>query len=177
MENIKTSIVYDQDQIQKCVKELAQQLTQSFTGKRVVAIGMLKGSFRFYCDLVSAMELDVLCDFYSASSYGLRNKPSTEVRLSLDAQVDLQDKHVILVEDIVDRGITLNSVLFHLKARKPQSITTVTLISKPDQMQKNVKIDHVGFKIPGDPFLIGYGLDYREEFRNLPYIARIETFK
>lgn len=175
MENIKTSIVYNQDQIQKRVKEIAQVLTQSFKGKRVVAIGMLKGSFRFYCDLVSTMDLDILCDFYSASSYGLRNKPSTEVRLSLDVQVDLQDKHVILIEDIVDRGITLNSVLSHLETRSPQSITTVTLIAKPDQMQKNVKIDHVGFKIPGDPFLIGYGLDYREEFRNLPHIARIET--
>ena len=137
MENIKTSIVYDQEQIQKRVKEMAQILTQSFTGKRVIAIGMLKGSFRFYCDLVSAMDLDILCDFYSASSYGLRNKPSTEVRLSLDVQVDLQDKHVIFVEDIVDRGITLNSVLFSLKEPgNPQSITTVTLISKPDQSAK-----------------------------------------
>ena len=175
MENIKTSLVYDQDQIQKRVKEMAKELTQSLKGKRVAAIGMLKGSFRFYCDLVSAMDLDVLCDFYSASSYGLRNKPSTEVRLNLDAQVDLQDKHVILVEDIVDRGITLNSILFHLKARKPQSITTAALISKPDQMQKNVKIDYVGFEIAGDPFLIGYGLDYREEFRHLPDISRIDT--
>ena len=175
MQDIKTSIVYSQEVIQKRVSEMADSLTQAFKGKRVVVIGMLKGSFRFYCDLVSEMDIDVICDFYSASSYGLRNKPSTEVRLSMDVQVDLQDKHIILVEDIVDRGITLNSILSHLRARKPQSITTTALILKPDQVQKNISIDHIGFKIKGDPFLVGYGLDYREYFRNLPYIARIEN--
>ena len=175
MENIKTSIVYNQEQIQKRVKEMANTLTQQLKGKRVVTIGMLKGSFRFYCDLTSSMGIDTICDFYSASSYGLKDKPSTEVRLNLDVQVDLQDKHVILVEDIVDRGITLNSVLAHLKARQPQSITTVALIVKPDQMQKTVHLDLVGFKIKKDPFLIGYGLDHHEKYRNLPYIAKIEN--
>ena len=174
MNHVKTSTIYTADQIQKKVKEMAQTLTKNFQGKRVVVIGMLKGSFRFYCDLVSSMNIDVICDFYSASSYGLKDKPSTEVRLNLDAQIDLQDKHVILVEDIVDRGITLHSVLSHLKARKPQSITTVALLLKPDQVQKKIHLDMVGFKIAGDPFLIGYGLDYREQYRNLPYIAKIE---
>ena len=175
MENIKKSIVYTPEQIQKKIQEMARTLTQNFRGKRVVAIGMLKGSFRFYCDLVSAMDIDIICDFYSASSYGLKDKPSTEVRLNLDVQVDLQDKHVILVEDIVDRGITLKSMLSHLKARHPQSITTVALIAKPDQMQTKVQLDLVGFKIKQDPFLIGYGLDYHEKYRNLPYIAKIDT--
>ena len=176
MEPIKTSMVYQQAQIQTRVGELAQVLTKDFQGKRVVAVGMLKGSFRFYCDLVSSMGIDIICDFYSASSYGLKNKPSTEVRLNLDVQVDLQDKHVILIEDIVDRGITLSSVLQHLKARRPQTITTVALILKPDQLQKKVQLDHVGFKIKGDPFLVGYGLDYQERFRNKPYISKIENF-
>ncbi len=175
MENIKTSIIYDQKQIQKRVKEMADTITKNFQGKRVVVIGMLKGSFRFYCDLVSLLGIDIICDFYSASSYGLKDKPSTEVRLSLDVQIDLQDKHVILVEDIVDRGITLSCVLSHLKARQPQSITTVALILKPDQIQKNIKLDLVGFQVEKDPFLIGYGLDHHEKYRNLPYIAKIET--
>lgn len=175
MENIKKSVIYTQEQIQKRVQEIARTLTQNFRGKRVVVIGMLKGSFRFYCDLVSAMEIDIICDFYSASSYGLKDKPSTEVRLNLDVQVDLQDKHVILVEDIVDRGITLKSVLSHLKARQPQSITTVALMVKPDQVQTKVQLDLVGFEVKQDPFLIGYGLDYHEKHRNLPYIAKIET--
>ena len=174
MEDIKTSLVYNQDKIQKRVKEMADVLTRDFQGKRVVVVGMLKGSFRFYCDLVSAMNLDVICDFYSTSSYGLREKPSTEVRVHLDIQVDVQDKHVILVEDIVDRGITLNSILAHLKARHPQSITIVALVQKSDQLQKDVRLDLVGFKIKKDPFLVGYGLDYRERFRNLPYIAQIK---
>ena len=174
MEEIKTSVVYDSDQIQKRVQEMAHTLTQNFQGKRVVVVGMLKGSFRFYCDLVSAMKLDVICDFYSASSYGLKEKPSTEVRLNLDIQVDVQDKHVILVEDIVDRGITLSSVASHLKSRQPQSITIVALIQKSDQLQRDIKLDLVGFKIKKDPFLVGYGLDYQEKFRNWPYIAQIE---
>lgn len=175
MNNIKTSVLYTQEQIQKRVSEMAQALSRDLKGKRVVVAGMLKGSFRFYCDLVRAMNIDMICDFYSASSYGLRNKPSTEVRMNLDVQVDLQDKHVILVEDIVDRGITLNSILSHLKARHPQSITVVALLIKLNQIQKKIKIDHIGFKIKGDPFVVGYGLDYREKFRNLPYIARIEN--
>ena len=175
MNDIKTSIIYNQEQIQKRVKEMAQILSRDFKGKRVVVAGMLKGSFRFYCDLVRAMDLDVICDFYSASSYGLRNKPSTEIRVNLDVQVDLQDKHIILVEDIVDRGVTLDSMLAHLKARQPQSITVVVLLVKPNQIRKKIKIDHIGFKIEGDPFVVGYGLDYHEKFRNLPYIARIEN--
>ena len=174
MNDIKTTLLYNQEQIAKRVREMAAQLTSDFKGKRVVAVGMLKGSFRFYCDLVSAMDLDVICDFYYASSYGIRNKPSTEVRLALDVQVDLQDKHVILIEDIVDRGITLSAIISHLKARQPQSITSTALLIKPNQIQKKVQVDHIGFQLEGDPFVVGYGLDYREQFRNLPYIARIE---
>jgi len=174
MEDIKTSVVYDQDKIQKRVQEMADFLTQNFQGKRVVVVGMLKGSFRFYCDLVSAMKLDVICDFYSTSCYGLKEKPSNEVRLNLDIQVDVQDKHVILVEDIVDRGVTLSSIISHLKSRQPQSITVVALVQKSDQIQKDVSIDLVGFKIGKDPFLVGYGLDHQEKFRHLPYISQIE---
>ena len=173
MTNIKTSILLQEEEIQNRVYEIANQLTSQLKGKRVVAIGMLKGSIRFYCDLLSTMKIDVICDFYSASSYGLRNKPSTEVRINLDITVDLEDKHVILIEDVVDRGITLSNVLDHLRARKPQSITTVTLIHKPDQTQKKVQLDYVGFKIQGDPFIVGYGMDYHEQMRNLPYIAKI----
>ena len=173
--DVKTTIIYTRDQIQKRIQEIAAGLTRDFKGKRVVTAGMLKGSFRFYCDLVRALDLDVICDFYSASSYGLRHKPSTEVRMSLDVQVDLQDKHVILIEDIVDRGITLSSILSHLKARQPQSITVVVLLVKSHQMQKEIKIDHVGFQVEGDPFVVGYGLDYHEKWRNLPYIARVDN--
>ena len=173
MNDSKTSTIFSAEQIRERVHEMAGEITNQLKGKRVVAIGMLKGSIRFYCDLVSALKIDVICDFYSASSYGLRNKPSKEVRIDLDITVDLEDKHVILIDDVVDRGITLTSVLDHLKARNPQSITTVVLIHKPDQTQKKVKLDYTGFKISGDPFIVGYGMDYHEKMRNLPCIAKI----
>ena len=173
MNDIKTSLLFKEEEIQKRVREMADQLTSQLKGKRVVAIGMLKGAIRFYCDLISEMKIDVICDFYSASSYGLRNKPSTEVRIDLDITIDLADKHVILIDGVVDRGITLNSVLAHLNARKPQSITTVALVHKPDQAQQKTHIDYVGFEVKGDPFIVGYGMDYHEQMRNLPYVAKI----
>ena len=173
MNELRTSTLFSSEQIQTRVQEMADQITSQLKGKRVVAIGMLKGSIRFYCDLVSALKIDVICDFYSASSYGLRNKPSKEVRIDLDITVDLEDKHVILIDDVVDRGITLTSVLDHLKARSPRSITTAVLLHKPDQTQKKVKLDYIGFEIKGDPFIVGYGMDYHEKMRNLPCIAKI----
>ncbi len=173
MTNLKTSILFPEEDIRKRVYEIADQLTTQLKGKRLVAIGMLKGSIRFYCDLLSAMKVDMICDFYSASSYGIRNKPSTEVRIDLDITVDLEDKHVILIDDVVDRGVTLSSVLDHLKARKPQSITTAVLVHKPEQIQKKVQLDYIGFEVQGDPFIVGYGMDYHEQMRNLPHIAKI----
>lgn len=170
----KIPVLFSSEQIQEEIKKIANKLSTDFKKKRTVAIGVMKGSFRFYCDLLLSMDMDIICDFYYTSSYGLNDKPSTEVRVLLDAQVDLSDKHVILIEDVVDRGITLDVIMTHLKSRNPLSITIVALVIKPDQFQKNIQIDHHCFKLKGDPFIVGFGLDYHEKYRNLSYIGKIE---
>lgn len=168
--------LYTAEQIQTRVQEIAKVLSEDLAGKRVVAVAVMKGSFRFYCDLLLNMSIDVICDFCACSSYGLRDKPSTEIRLQLDIQSDVQDKHVILIEDIIDRGITVHTILEHIKARKPKSITVVSLLQKQDQLiEKDLKIDHVGFIVKDDPFIVGYGLDYQEKYRQLSYIATISN--
>jgi hypoxanthine phosphoribosyltransferase len=168
---IKTLI--SEKDIQKRVKEMGAALTDRFRGQEVVAICVLKGAYMFYADLIREMDCDMKCEFIGVSSYGNSMSSSGEVKLTLDVNTALEGKHVLIVEDIVDTGNTLDYLQRMISLRKPKSITTVSLLHKPEAKKVDYKLDMAGFKIPND-FVVGYGLDYQNAYRELPYIAQVE---
>jgi hypoxanthine phosphoribosyltransferase len=165
-----------EEKIQSKVKEMGAVLTQKLQGKSVVAVCVLKGSFMFYSDLIRNIDADVTCDFFGVSSYHGGTTSSGEVRTTLDLSTRLEGRHVLLVEDIVDTGLSMNYLINAIKSRKPASLTTVSLLEKPDAIKVPCELDVVGFKIPND-FVVGYGLDYQGMYRNLPYIAQVQNFQ
>jgi len=167
------SIISEKD-LQKRIKEMGATLTDKFQNKSVVAVCILKGSFMFFSDLIRNIECDMACEFMGLSSYHNQSFSSGEVKLTLDLNSAVEGKHVLLVEDIVDTGLTMSYLQQVLTPRKPKSITTVALLHKPDAKKVDCKIDLVGFKIPND-FVVGYGLDYQNHYRHLPYVARVEN--
>ncbi len=176
MTNLKLSTYLSEDQIQKKVKELGATLTKKFKGQDVVAVCVLKGSFVFFSDLVRNIETDISCEFFGVSSYHGGTSSSGEVKVTLDLANPVEGKHVLLVEDIVDTGLTMNYLKSAILSRKPKSLTTIALLEKPEALKVPCEIDLVGFKIPND-FVVGYGLDYQGFYRNLPYIAQVQNFQ
>lgn len=175
MTNLKLSTYISEEEIQKKVKELGKTLTDKLKNKKdVVAVCVLKGSFMFYSDLIRNMGIDVQCEFFGVSSYHGQSS-SGEVKVTLDLARPVEGKDVILVEDIVDTGLTMNYLKNAILSRKPSSLTTVALLEKPDALKVKCDVDMVGFKIPND-FVVGYGLDYDGYYRNLPYIAQVQNF-
>ena len=173
MENVRLSPLITETDLQKRVRELGEVLNKDYRDKPLTAIAILKGSFLFYADLVRLIDTDMTCDYLGVSSY--RGTQSTgDVRVNLDLSRPIRDRHILIVEDIVDTGITLNFLKRHLAAHKPASVTSVSLLMKPDALKEPCEVDHVGFKIPND-FVVGYGLDYQGRFRNLPYIAQVSN--
>jgi hypoxanthine phosphoribosyltransferase len=162
-------ILLSEAQIQKRVKELAVQIRRDFPDD-LHMVAVLKGAFVFLSDLARNMTGHVSLDFMAVSSYGKGTTTSGEVRLMKDLDITLDGKHVIVVEDIVDSGLTLTYLHEILRARNPQSLRTACLLSKPSRRQVDVPVEYVGFEI-ADRFVVGYGLDYAEQYRNLPYIA------
>lgn len=156
--------------IQKRITELAAVIEKDYEGEAPIFVGILKGSVLFFSDLVRQVNLPLEIDFLGASSYGKKTTSSGVVRITLDLSCPIEGRHVILVEDIVDTGNTLEYILEGLRLRKPASLKVCTLLLKPDCLKKNVPLDYVGFEIPNQ-FVVGYGLDAAEKFRNLPYIA------
>jgi len=165
-----------EDQIQKKVKELAQTLTNKFKNEKIVAVCVLKGSFMFYSDLIRNINADITCEFFGVSSYHGGTSSSGEVKVTLDLASPVENCNVVLVEDIIDTGITMNYLKNAILARKPKSLTTIALLEKPDALKVKCDIDLVGFKIPND-FVVGYGLDYQGYYRNLPYIAQVQNLQ
>lgn len=172
--NIKLTSFLSERQIQDKVKTLGAALTDRFRGKDVVAVCVLKGSFMFYADLIREVDLDISCEFCGLSSYHGGTSSSGEVRLTLDLNSPVKDRHVVLIEDIVDTGLTMNFLKSHILARKPKSLTSVALLLKPHALKVKCDLDYVGFEIPND-FVVGYGLDYQGYYRNLPYLAQIQS--
>jgi hypoxanthine phosphoribosyltransferase len=171
--NLSTYI--SEEQIQVKVREIGKKLSKKFEGKEVVAICILKGSFMFYSDLIRNLKGDVQCEFFGVSSYTGATS-SGEVKVTLDLSKPIEGKHVLLVEDIVDTGLTMNYLKANMLSRKPASLTTVTLLEKPDAKKVPFEVDIVGFQIPND-FVVGYGLDYQGQYRNLPYIAQVQNLQ
>jgi len=175
MTNLKLSTYISEDKIQKKVKEMGEAITKKFKGQDVIAVCVLKGSFVFYSDLIRHIDTDIHCEFFGVSSYHGGTSSSGEVKVTLDLAGPVEGKHVILVEDIVDTGLTMNYLKNAIQSRKPKSLTTISLLEKPDALKVPCEIDMVGFKIPND-FVVGYGLDYQGYYRNLPYIAQVQNF-
>lgn len=168
-----SGVLISEEQIRQRVAELATQIRADFP-ENVHIIAVLKGAFIFMSDLVRHIEGSVSLDFMAVSSYAKGTTTSGEVRLLKDLDYALDGKDVLIVEDIVDSGLTLAYLQDVLRARNPRVLRTACLLSKPSRRQVNVKVEYVGFTID-DHFVVGYGLDYAEQYRNLPYIGLIET--
>jgi hypoxanthine phosphoribosyltransferase len=156
-------------EIQSKVKELAQQISRDYEGKRLLAVGILKGSFMFFSDIVRSIEVPLTLDFIIASSY-LKSETSGEVKIYYDIRDDLSDKHVLLIDDIVDTGITLNHIRERVLARGPLSLRVCTFLDKKERREVDIPLEYVGYVIPNE-YVVGYGLDYDNKYRNLPYIS------
>ncbi len=170
---------YDPDQIEVMIgagelatriDELGAQITADYQGKDVVLVGVLKGSIMFLADLARAIDLPIEIDFLGVSSYGDDTKTSGQVQLTQDLTRPVHDRHVLVVEDIVDTGLTMQYLLQNLRSRSPASVRVCSLLHKPARARVEVPIDYVGFTIP-DRFVIGYGLDFANKLRNLPFIG------
>jgi hypoxanthine phosphoribosyltransferase len=162
----KLKVLIRRAAIQKRVREVARQITTDFQGQRVHLIGVLKGACIFLSDLVREINLETSIDFIAVSSYGKNKESSGQVRLLKDLDSSIEGLNVIVVEDILDTGITLTYLLRVLEQRKPKSLRIAALLDKPSRRIKQVKADYIGFQIPND-FVVGYGLDYAERYRNL----------
>lgn len=171
--NAKPKVLLSAEKIESRIIELAQEIQADYAGKELTALCVLKGSFIFFSDLLRRLDLPIHCEFLAVSSYGNRRISSGEVKITLDINEPLEGKHVLIVEDIVDTGLTLSYLIQNLKARRPASVRTCTLLMKPDSMRIDVPVDYTGFKI-GNEFVIGYGLDDGGKGRGLPYIGVVE---
>ena len=169
--NYRIENLIDRKTVENRIKELAKQIEKDYAGEELYCVGLLKGSVVFLSDLVKEINSPVIIDFMSVSSYGSETVSSGDVKILKDTDLDLRGKDVLIVEDIIDTGLTLEHVIRYFKESKGvKTLKTCTLLSKPERRKVNIDIDYVGFDVP-DKFVIGYGLDYDQKYRNLPYIA------
>ena len=164
-------VLYTEEQLQARVKELGAQITKDYAGKdKLLLVSVLRGSYIFMADLSRAIDLPCIIDFMVVSSYGGGTSSSGQVEIKKDISSSIEDYHVIIVEDILDSGNTLYYLLDVFKLRKAASIRICTLLDKPERRAKPIQADYTGFVVP-DAFVVGYGLDYNQQYRNLPYIG------
>lgn len=163
-------ILFTEEQLKSRVNEIARQIEADYAGREIMLISVLRGSFIFMADLCRAIRLPCTLDFMSVSSYGAGTTSSGQVQITKDLSEDITGRHVIVVEDILDSGNTLSYLLNILEHRHPASVRLCTLLDKPERRTKPVDLHYRGFTIP-DAFVVGYGLDYAEKYRNLPYIG------
>ena len=170
MNNDVKKVLISEDEIQAKVNELGKQISEDYKDRHLFMICILKGAIMFYSDLAKKITVPLAMDFMAVSSYGAGTRSSGEVRIIKDLSVPAEGLDILIVEDILDSGNTLNYIVNILSDRKPASLKICTLLDKPERREKPITIDYVGFEIP-DEFVIGYGLDYDEKYRNLPYIG------
>lgn len=168
-DNIK-EVLLSSDQIKQKVKELGQIITEDYAGREVLVVGILKGAINFMSDLIRQIDLPIAIDFMAVSSYGDATTSSGAVMILKDLETNVGGKHILVVEDIIDTGLTLKYLAENLEARKPASVKICTLLDKPERRKVEIKVDYKGFEIP-DAFVVGYGLDFAEHYRNLPDIC------
>jgi hypoxanthine phosphoribosyltransferase len=171
-----TKVLIERDQIAQRVKELGAQISQDYAGKSILMIGILRGSVIFFSDLIREIDCDVVIDFISVSSYGSSHKTTGEVRMLKDVDEAIDGKEVIIVEDIVDTGLTLQYLKKVLSSRNPASLKVCCLLDKPERRRVEISADYVGFTIPNE-FVVGYGFDYAQKYRNLKDICVLDPKK
>ena len=169
----KICVLITEEELENRICELGKEISEHYQGESVHLVSVLKGGVFFTCELAKRLTIPVSIDFMSVSSYGNDTKSSGVVKVIKDLDESIEGKNVLVVEDIVDSGRTLSYLLENLKSRKPKSLRLCTLLDKPERRVKDVKVDYVGFHIP-DEFVVGYGLDYAQKYRNLPYIGVVE---
>lgn len=164
------SVLFSEEQIAEKVAELGRQISEDYAGKNPIIISVLKGSFMFMADLVRAITIPCTVDFMSVSSYGSGTSSSGEVKIVKDFDETLEGRHIIVVEDILDSGRTLSYLMQNMKARGAASIALCTFLDKPERRVVPVEVSYKGFTVP-DSFIVGYGLDYDQKYRNLPFVG------
>jgi len=172
--NPNIEILISEEQIRDRIKELGGQISRDYAGLNPLLIGVLKGACFFLSDLMRAVDTRLSVEFMALSSYGFSTRTSGEVRIMQDLDVPIEGRHILVVEDIVDTGLTLSYLLANLKSRGAASVKLAALLDKFERRQKEVTIDYLGFKIP-DEFVVGYGLDFAERYRNLPFIGVLKN--
>jgi hypoxanthine phosphoribosyltransferase len=166
-------VLFDKDKIAACVSRMGAEISADFVGEKILLVTVLKGAFIFMADLARAIEGDVEIDFMAVSSYGAESKSSGIVRIIKDLEASVEGRHVIIVEDILDSGLTLKYLSKNIKSRHPLSVEVATLLLKEGKQEADVRCRYVGFSCP-DEFVVGYGLDYAERYRNLPCIGVLD---
>lgn len=170
----KIKVLISEEEVDARIRELGEKISKEYEGKQIHLICVLKGGVFFMCELAKRITVPVSMDFMCVGSYGDGTKFSGVVRLAKDLDESIENKEVLIVEDIIDSGNTLYYLMDVLRQRKPASLRLCTLLDKPDRRVKDVHVDWTGFEIP-DEFVVGYGLDYAQKYRNLPYIGVVEV--
>lgn len=169
----KIRVMISEEEVDKRIREIGAEITEKYAGKEILLICVLRGGSFFLCELAKRINLDVKIDFMSVSSYGGGTESSGHIKIIKDLEESVENRNVIVVEDIIDSGRTLSHLLELLKSRQPASLALCTLLDKPDRRVVEVPVDYTGFKIE-DYFVVGYGLDYDQKYRNLPFIGKVE---
>ena len=173
MERMFGRPIVTQEQMRSRIRELGRQISGDYAGKDLVLVGVLKGAYAFFADLARAIRIPVQVDFIIVTSYGTQAKTSGKVKLVTELTEKIKNRDVLLVEDIVDSGLTVQYLIKALAKQKPRSIKVCTLLSKPERRVVDVPLQYIGFRIP-DQYVVGYGLDYQQQYRNLPYLAVLD---
>jgi hypoxanthine phosphoribosyltransferase len=166
-------VLFTEDKIAKKVQELGKLISKDYKGEDLFIIGVLKGANVFLSDLIRKITVPVTIDFMAVSSYGSYTESSGVVKIIKDLDFSIENKNILIVEDIIDTGLTLKYLRENLITRGPKSIKICSLLDKPERRKADIKIDYIGFEIP-DEFIVGYGIDYAEKYRNLPFIATLK---
>ena len=169
----RVEVLISEQEVEARIQELADQISKDYEGKELHIICILKGSIFFTCELAKRISVPVTLDFMQVSSYGSDTKSSGVIKIVKDLDESILERDILVIEDIVDSGNTLSYLLEMLSNRKPSSLKLCTLLDKPERRRKHVDVDYTGFQIP-DEFVVGYGLDYAQKYRNLPYIGVVE---
>lgn len=164
------SKLYSEEVLNTRIEELGKIITEDYKGKKVIVVGVMKGANMFVADLIRKLELDIVLDFIVVSSYGASTESTGIIRLLKDLDENISGEHVLVVEDIIDSGLTLEYIVKNFETRNPASVKICTLLNKVERRKVDTVVDYIGFQVP-DEFIVGYGIDYAERYRNLPYIG------
>ena len=170
MNNDIKEVLYSEDQLKDKIRQMGAKVSNDYSGRELILIGILKGSVIFMSDLLKEISIPCKMDFMAVSSYGSSTQSSGVVRILKDLDFEIQGKDVLIVEDIIDSGVTLKYLMKYLSARKPNSLEIICLLNKPDRRKVDIDVKYLGYDVP-DYFLVGFGLDFAEKYRNLPYVG------